>query len=104
MEALFLSLPWKQVYQKYKGKGFEMVSVSNNSNWKDWFKAMDQEKMPWIQVCDEFPVKNMPSRVGTLYQAPSLPCYVLLDKSGKILVHTINEKEIDDKLAEIFKN
>lgn len=93
---------WKQVYQKYKSKGFEIVSVSDDSNWKDWFKAMDQEKMPWTQVCDEFPVKNMPARVGTLYQTPSLPCYVLLDKNGKILLHTINEKEIDDKLAGKF--
>lgn len=94
---------WKQVYQKYKDKGLEMVSVSNDSRWKDWFKALDQERMPWIQVCDEFPVKNMPARVGTLYQTPSLPCYVLLDKEGKILVHTITEKDIDNKLATVFK-
>lgn len=93
---------WKQVYQKYKGKGFEILSVSNDSKWKDWFKAMDQEQMPWIQVCDEFPIKNMTAKVATLYQIPSLPCYVLLDKRGKILVHTINEKEIDDKLAEVL--
>ncbi|TKC04395.1 AhpC/TSA family protein [Pedobacter frigoris] len=94
---------WKEVYQKYKDKGFEIVSVSNDSKWKDWFKAMDQEQMPWIQVCDEFPLKNMPAKVSTLYQTPSLPCYVLLDKEGKILVHTIEEKDIDRKLAEVFR-
>ena len=93
---------WKEVYQKYKDKGFEIVSVSNDARWKDWFQAMDQEKMPWIQLCDEFPVKNMTAKVATLYQIPSLPSYVLLDKDGKILVHTIEEKEIDSKLAEVF--
>jgi thiol-disulfide isomerase/thioredoxin len=94
---------WKKVYERYKGKGFEIVSVSNDSRWQDWFKAMDQEKMPWIQVCDEFPIKNMPAKIATLYQIPSLPCYVLLDKSGKILVHTINEADIDHKLEELIK-
>ncbi|WP_316791315.1 TlpA disulfide reductase family protein [Pedobacter frigoris] len=94
---------WKEVYQKYKDKGFEIVSVSNDSRWKDWFKAMDQEQMPWLQVCDAFPIKNMPAKVSTLYQIPSLPCYVLLDKNGKILVHTIEEKDIDSKLAEVFR-
>ncbi|SMD12491.1 TlpA disulfide reductase family protein [Pedobacter nyackensis] len=94
---------WKNVYAKYRDKGFEIVSVSNDSRWSDWFKAMDQEQMPWIQLCDEFPIKNMPAKVSTLYQIPSLPGYVLLDKEGKILVHTIEEKDIDQKLAEIFK-
>lgn len=94
---------WKEVYAKYKDKGFEIVSVSDDSKWKDWTRAMDQEKMPWTQVIDEFPIKNMPARVGTLYQTHFIPFYVLLDKEGKILVYSGDEKEIDQKLAELFK-
>ena len=94
---------WKEVYAKYKGKGFEIVSVSDDSRWNDWTKAMDQEKMPWTQVIDEFPTKNMPAKVGTLYQTHFIPFYVLLDKEGKILVYTGDEKQIDEKLAEVFK-
>ncbi|GAO43017.1 TlpA disulfide reductase family protein [Flavihumibacter petaseus] len=93
---------WKQVYAKYKDKGFDILSVSDDSQWKAWFKAMDQEKMPWTQVCDEFPVKNMPARVGSLYLTHFIPFYVLLDKEGKILVSSGDEKKIDEKLAEIF--
>ncbi len=93
---------WKEVYAKYHDKGFDIVSVSDDSKWKDWFKAMDQEKMPWIQVCDEFPVKNMPARVGSLYMTSYIPFYVLMDKEGKILLYTSNEKAIDEKLSEIF--
>ena len=63
-----------------------MVSVSDDSRWPDWFKAMDQEKMPWNQVCDEFPVKNMPARVGSLYMTTYIPFYVLLDNEGSQLV------------------
>jgi thiol-disulfide isomerase/thioredoxin len=94
---------WKTVYAKYNDKGFEIISVSDDSKWTDWTTAMDQEKMPWTQVIDEFPVKNMPARVGTLYQTHFIPFYVLLDKDGKILVYSGEEKDIDQKLAEIFK-
>ncbi|MBS1919479.1 MAG: AhpC/TSA family protein [Bacteroidetes bacterium] len=93
---------WKEVYQKYNDKGFEIVSVSDDSRWKDWFKAMDEEKMPWTQVCDEFPVKNMPAKVGSLYMTTYIPFYVLLDKEGKILVYSADENKIGEKLKEVF--
>ncbi|MGH2566580.1 MAG: TlpA family protein disulfide reductase, partial [Ginsengibacter sp.] len=93
---------WKEVYNKYHDKGFNIVSVSDDSRWKDWFKAMDQEKMPWLQVCDEFPIKNIPAKVGSLYMTTYIPFYVLLDKDGKVLVYSDNEIKIGDKLKEIF--
>lgn len=90
------------MYAKYHDKGFDIVSVSDDSKWKDWFKAMDQEKIPWMQVCDEFPTENMPARVGSLYITWYIPFYVLMGKDGKILVSSGDEKLIDEKLKEIF--
>jgi len=95
---------WKTVYAKYKDKGFEIVSVTNDSRWNDWIKAMDVEKMPWIQTIDEFPVKNMPARVVSKYKHSTIPLYVLLDKEGKILVKSGSEEDIDHKLAELLGN
>lgn len=93
---------WKEAYEKYHSKGFEIVGVTNDSRWTDWFKALEVEKMPWIQVADEFPIKDMPSRVATMYMAPYLPCYVLLDKDGKILLHNASKEQIDEKLKELL--
>lgn len=93
---------WKEVYSKYHDKGFDIVSVSDDNVWKNWFKAMDQEQMPWTQVCDEFPLKNMPARVGSLYMTAYIPFYVLLDKDGHIILYTSDENQIDEKLKEIF--
>ena len=93
---------WKEVYAKYHAKGFDIVSVSDDNDWKKWFKAMDVEKMPWLQVCDEFNIKNMPARVGSLYMTTYIPFYVLLDKDGKVLVYSGDENKIDDKLKEVF--
>ncbi len=93
---------WKEVYAKYHDKGFEILSVTNDSRWSDWYKALDDERMPWLQVADEFPVKNMPAKIAELYMIPYLPSYVLLDKDGKIVLHNGSEQQIDEKLKEIF--
>jgi thiol-disulfide isomerase/thioredoxin len=93
---------WKGVYAKYKDRGFEIVAVTNDNRWSDWFKALDVEQMPWTQVADEFPVKNMPARVISKYKHGSIPLYVLLDKEGKILVKSGDKSEIDHKLAELL--
>jgi thiol-disulfide isomerase/thioredoxin len=93
---------WKKVYEQYHPKGLEIVSVSDDNKWDAWKKAMDVEKMPWTQVCDEFPEKNMPARVGSLYMTTFIPFYVLLDKDGKILVYSGDEKAITDKLQEVL--
>lgn len=93
---------WREVYSKYHPKGFEIVGITNDSRWSDWFKALDVEKLPWPQVADEFPVKNMPARIGSLYKTPYLPCYVLLDKEGKIILHNATEEEIGQKLEQLL--
>lgn len=94
---------WKEVYKKYHDKGFDIVSVSDDNVWPNWFKALDAEKMPWEQVCDEFPKKNMPARVADLYLSAYIPMYVLLDKDGRIILYNPSEAQMDAKLAEIFK-
>lgn len=93
---------WKEVYQKYHDKGFDILSVSDDNKWSAWTKAMDEEKMPWAQVDDRFSRKNMPADVGSLYMTTFIPFYVLLDKEGKILVYTGDESKIDAKLKEVF--
>lgn len=89
------SIPhWKNVYAEYKDKGLEIVAVTNDNNWTQWKKALEVENMPWIQVADDFPIKNMPSRIGTLYMTTYLPSYVLLDPEGKIILHIASKEEI----------
>lgn len=92
----------KEVYAKYKDKGFEILSLSSDQNQEAWRKAMDQEQMPWPQVCDDFPEQFKPSRVGSTYQNVFLPFYVLVDKEGKILVYSGQASEVEEELKRIF--
>ena len=75
----------KELYAKYHDKGVEILGVSDDSKEESWKKALEEEQMPWPQVIDEFPVKNKPARVGSLYGVHYIPSYFLLDKEGKII-------------------
>jgi len=94
----------KEVYARYKDKGFEILSLSGDQNQEVWKKAMAQEQMPWPQVCDEFPDKFKPSKVGEIYQTRFIPFYVLLDKKGKILVYSGQDADVEKELERIFPN
>ena len=91
----------KELYAKYHDKGFEILGVSDDSKEEAWKKALEEEQMPWIHVCDEYPVKNQPSRVGNLYGVHYIPCYYLLDKEGRI-IGKMDHDELALKLAELL--
>lgn len=94
---------WKEMYTKYKHKGFIILGVSNDRNWDDWIKALDKEQMPWIQVIDEFPVENEPALVASLYPSDGIPFYVLLDKDGKVIIACNDKDAIRKKIEEILR-
>lgn len=94
---------WKEVYQKYHDKGFEIISVADDHRRGDWIKAMDEEKIPWAQVIDEFPGKNMPAMTLGVYMVQYIPFYVLVDREGRIVLYTNDEEQIDRKLAELLR-
>lgn len=91
----------KELYAKYKDKGFEIVGVANDTNHDAWKKAINEDQTPWIQVVDEFPVKNKPSRVGTMYAIHFLPSYFLIDSDGK-MIGKMEKDEVKTKLKELL--
>ena len=41
----------KETYERYHGKGFDMVSISIDDDTDAWLKAVKEEGMAWTQVC-----------------------------------------------------
>jgi thiol-disulfide isomerase/thioredoxin len=93
---------WKQLYFKYKDKGFVIVGVSGDRKLNDWTKALDQEKMSWVQVIDKFPDDSKPAIVSESFGIYSLPYYVLLDKAGKVIISSNDKNIVKEKIEEIF--
>jgi thiol-disulfide isomerase/thioredoxin len=94
---------WKEVYAQYKDKGLVIVSVSNDRDWNEWIKALNNEQMPWIQVIDEFPAEDQPAVVAELYPSITIPFYVLLDKEGKVILASGEEDIMRKKIEEVFR-
>lgn len=89
----------KEVYDKYKKQGFEVLSVSVDKDDKAWRKAMDEEKMSWDQVC----APNSGKQVMQDYQFNGIPHLVLIDKEGNIIAKGITPDDLNKELEKIFK-
>lgn len=92
----------KEVYSKYKDKGFEVLAVSTDSDHEAWKKAIKEDQTTWIHVVDTFNRPGFPADISTLYGVPFLPTTYLLDKKGVILAKNLSPDELDKKMEEVF--
>lgn len=83
----------KPIYEKYKNKGFDMVSISMDDKKGLWDAAVKKDALPWIQVSGLTGIKDCP--VAKKYSVTSLPTVFVLDKSGKVIAQNISEKELE---------
>lgn len=89
----------KKQYSLYKEKGFEILSVSMDSEKKNWVQAIQQDGMPWLHVSD---LKGWNNEAGRLYGVRAIPACFLIDADGKIIADDVRGETLNKKLAEIF--
>ncbi|HEY9256679.1 TlpA disulfide reductase family protein [Chitinophaga sp.] len=70
----------KELYASYKDKGFEVVSISIDTDKNAWKKAMKEEEMPWEQMLSDNKDKTMEQ-----FQFSGIPTMYLVDNEGKII-------------------
>lgn len=70
----------KELYKQYNTKGFEVLSVSVDTDLAAWRKAMAEEDMPWPQVVS-------PDKEETLskFMIVGIPTLYLVNREGKIV-------------------
>jgi len=92
----------KTQYQLYKDKGFEIISVSLDTDKKSWLKAINDDGLTWLQVSD---LKGYRSPAVQSYGIGGVPSFFLIGRDGKIIANTnIQGAPLNAKLAELFKN
>ena len=88
---------FKPLYDKYKEKGFEIIGVSLDSERKKWIKAIEDDKLTWLQVSD---LKGMnASDLPKEFHFNSLPTNYITDENGRILAKNVH----GDQLIQIVK-
>lgn len=92
----------KAQYKLYKDKGFEILSVSLDTDEKRWLKAINDDGLSWLQVSD---LKGYRSETVQSYGIGGIPSFFLIDRDGKIIANSdLQGTALNQKLAEIFKN
>lgn len=87
-------------YEKYKDKNFTVLAVSLDTKKDLWLKAIEEDKLPWTQVCD---FKANKSEVSIMYDISSIPANVLVDPKGYIVAKDLRGKALEDKLAALLE-
>jgi thiol-disulfide isomerase/thioredoxin len=89
-----------RLYNEYKAKGFEILSVSIDKNTTQWKNAILKDGYIWGNVCD---LNGYGGPTAALYTVTAIPNSFLLDKNGRIIAKNLRGKDLESKLAEIMK-
>ncbi len=89
-----------KVYDEYKDQGFDILSVSLDSNKDRWLSAIAKDNLTWAHVSD---LKGWKNEVSQMYGISSIPATILLDREGKIIARNLRGPALEAKLKEVFK-
>ena len=88
-----------EAYNKFHDKGFEVVGISFDQKKEAWVKAIEQIKMPWLQLSD---LKGWKCAAAPAYKIDAIPDNILIDPQGKIIDRALRGKPLQKRLAKIF--
>lgn len=90
-----------EAYQKYKEKGFDVFSISLDSNKEPWLEAIKADGLgDWTHVGD---LKGWSNEAAQKYGISFIPANYLLDPQGVIVAKDLRGDQLLLKLMEIFK-
>jgi len=90
----------KEVYAKYKDKGFEVISISFDSNDKQWKNAIQKIQPNWPQLCD---LDGGRSGIKEAYEFRGIPHLVLINQEGKIVLCNLPGEYLEQILSQFLK-
>jgi len=88
-----------KIYSKFREKGFEIFSVSLDSEKDDWVKAIKKDKINWLQVND-----NGGWDAKTVYdwRINAIPTSYLIDKDGRLIAMDLEGKDLEKALKDML--
>ncbi len=90
----------KAIYEKYEGEGFRVYQVSADTSKATWVTAVQEQRLPWISVCD---FMGEASPLLGAYNVRKLPSNFLIDRKGNIIDKDLYSTALDRRLEELFK-
>ena len=89
----------KELYDRYKNRGFEIFQVSFDSDRNTWSRNIILDGLPWINV-SELSYPN--STVAGVYNVAELPTLYLINRKHEIVVKNPPAAELEEKIEELL--
>lgn len=83
----------KPLYEKCADKGFEIYAVNLNSDKTSWAIVVNEQKLPWVNVCDVF------GRSINVYGVSSVPTVMLITDNNTERLENITLKGLESKVS-----
>lgn len=90
----------KAAYEKFRHKNFTIVSISMDSKKEQWMKAMEEDKMPWLQLSD---LKATDNTAALAYGVQAIPSCFLIGPDGKMIGFGYRENQLEQALESLLK-
>ncbi len=90
-----------EVYKEMKSKGFEIVSISLDTDKEAWSAAIQKDKMDWTNLSDLIGQQNT---VALLYGVQTIPANFLINPDGIIIGKDLRGNSLAEELRKIYTN
>lgn len=88
----------KELYARYKTKGFEIIGISVDENGERWKKAIKEDDLPWIHISD----LKRESALASLFGVQPIPDNFLINPEGIIVAKGLHGNALANKLADLL--
>lgn len=88
------------LYKRYRDQGFGVIGVSLDTDAIPWKKAIAADGYSWTNLSD---LKGFESPVIKKFGINGIPRNILVDSKGAVVATDLHGKELEMKLAELFK-
>jgi thiol-disulfide isomerase/thioredoxin len=89
----------KEIYAKYKSKGFEILGVSMDAKKDAWIRALKHDSVPWPQYCEL--VNFQKNSLAKRFHIMSIPSNFLIDKNGILIGQNLSPQELETIISRL---
>lgn len=89
------------LYQEYGPKGFQVISISKDTNPQKWQQAIEEDRLSWPQLSH---LDGWKGEAFKAYGVRSTPSSFLIDSEGVIIDRNLRPEELADRLAELLED
>lgn len=83
----------RELYKKYKSKGFTVLTVSEDKTKEAWRKGLEEDNMlDWYHIYDDY------GRISSMHGVRAIPYMILIDGEGKIIKEKASLSQLEREL------